>query len=147
MSFLKIGGKTASGTAKGVAVADSGDVVTQKNWNTEITTLYTKTDNFSTGTIDIPEMDISMYAAVSLRILNGTEQGYTLYFYKEGTNFRLRDFSGNLITYEIPYSNGWMIITPNDIDCLQWLKGLHLRYKLNAAAETGTFTIQVVGKR
>lgn len=147
MSFLKIGGKTAAGTAKGVAVADTGDIVTQKNWNTEITTLYTKTDNFSSGMVDITEMDISMYAAVSLRIYNSTEQGYTLTFYKEGTNVQLRDFSGNRISYEIPYSNAWMIITPNDIDCLQWLNGLHLRYQLNAAAETGTFTIQVVGKR
>lgn len=147
MSFMKIGGKTASNTAVGVQVASDGAVVAQKEWNNQVINLYTSSGNLTTGTYKPDALDISTYGAVSLRIRNTTGVDMTIGFYKEGTNVYLRDYDGNLIQISISGSlNGWTMVTPNDIDALQWLSQLAISFTMDEATSSGSVIIDVVTK-
>ena len=149
---MKIAGKTDKSVVKGVRVSDNGDVSTTRTWETDVVPILSNIQLRSTTAVTNADnvFDASKYAFVSLRVSNSHKVDITLNFYEDTKDEPARwlaDAHGNPVSYVVPSSDKSMIITPDDIPALSYLKNIIIRVAAKTAPTEGDTTIWIVGKR
>lgn len=147
MSVMKMGGKSDSNTVVGVSVSDDGRVRTEKTWRNDVVLI---TDVLPTAAVSALEgLDVSDAAAVSLRFRNTTGLSFSVGFYADhiSNNYVLFASDGSQISYKIPASANNVIVTPDDMKELQWLKNIRLRIAFSEVPTSGEFKVYAVIKR
>lgn len=147
MSVMKIAGKNPNDEVTGVAVSAGGNVITQKVWKNEVVEIYSQTTPTS-GTKYATALDLSDCGAVSLRVDNTTDQDLSLGLYVDylDNTYQMRDSNGNVIRITIPADTPRIMITPDDIPQLQWIKKLRVYFVLSENTASGTVAIYAVKK-
>ena len=150
---LKVAGKDPNGAVKAIAVdADGKDKVT-RFWDS---TVHVLVDN---GQIreDSPvistasnSLDLSEYGFVSLRVLNSHDAEVSVMLYEDtapaGDSW-MRRLDGSSITFSVPANSLLIIITPDDIPELNYIKYLKLRISAKTTPTQGSITVEAITKR
>ena len=154
MNVTPIGAKSSNNTVVGVAADASGNLTTKKVWNNDVELIYEMSSTPSgTSTIWVDPVDLSDCGAVSLRISNGMDVNFTLYFGSDIPNdgtaghYALKDIEGTDHTLTIPASTNRIVLTPDDVPLLQWINTLNLAIKPASTPSTGAVKIWLVRKR
>lgn len=156
--MIRIAGKTDNNTASPFHLTENGNLCTQHNWEYEISNIVTATPTDTTevrvGVGEENAIFVAGYGLISLRITNNTGVPVHIRFMADhtydATGF-LADVDGNRIEFDVPSSStNFIIITPEDIPALNYLRLLKFRYacKETPTNTTGdTFKVALARKR
>lgn len=137
MSMIKIGGKSASGNAVPVKVDNNGAVFQKHIWEVETITIVNAAITDNSGHI-YPEsttnMDVSDYALMSMRVRNRADVPVNIRITYAG-NY-IQNANGDPYSLDIA-AGGQVIITGDDLSCLNALPGFQIRYQYNTAPTNG----------
>lgn len=154
MSFLKIGGKTDMNVAQPVRVKANGDIINSHEWEAENLTIYnaTHTDTTVARVGFDGSISLASYGLISLRIRNKTGAPAHFVMYSDSTDTGstpLVDFDNSPIVFDVPASDNDMVITPQDIPALAYLRILKFSVACTATptVENGIIRVWVVKKR
>lgn len=150
-NLLKVAGRTDNNTVRGVHVTEEGNVCTARAWGTDIHTIVTTELRDTSAVVTSDNVfDASPYGMISIRVANSHDTDVTLQLYQDtsATSGRwLIDAAGNPISVVVPAGDRCMIITPEDIPALNYLRYIKFRIAANTAPTSGSITIWVAGKR
>lgn len=151
--LLKIGGKATNGNAKPFALTNDGHPIVSRPWGITVTKVFDAVEvrdtNAHTSMVSGTVIDISAYPVNSLRIRSTLDADVRISFYSDlsdDSTIYLKKMSGSG-EIVIPSDNNYVnIITPADIDMLNYLKYLKLRFICDEAPTTGSLTVWHVGR-
>ena len=145
--MMRIAGRTPSGTAVPMAADASGNVSVTRTWKKEWVALQTSLEIRDTNAHNIPAFDVSGIPMYSLRILNRLGVPVTITFLADvnTTNgYALTDI--DMVTKAITVQPGqsYIIITPDDLPLLNYIRYLRMLVKASSTPEAGVFEAYVV---
>jgi len=152
-NVLKIGGKDPSSNVKAVSVDANGRVKSTRYWDSSIHTLIDSAqirENNPVVSTATDSFDASEYGFVSLRIRNSHDAALSVMFYEDagisGDTWMTR-LDGSYISFTVPANTQRVIVTPEDVPEINYLKYLKLRVSAKTTPTEGSVTIQAITKR
>lgn len=157
MAMMKVAGKTANDTAKGMGVTSDGEVLSVRRFESIDPTVIVPADtairDTERHTTTSVQCDIYKYpvnsivfyttlnAAINVKLLDGSHISNTNYLYH---------LDGSAVEFEIPANTGNTtkahIITSEDIPELDYLKYLKLNYAAKTTPTSGVIRVEVIHK-
>ena len=145
--IMRVGGKSPSNTAVGMAVDANGAVFNKRIWETVVenvanfqprdtTAVYYPSD----GTIDL-----TGYGIIGLRIVNNLDQAMNITL-SDGSNY-LATLDESTIAIQVPGSGRSTIVTGDDIPLLNVIPALKLKCQAADTPTEGFIDIKVIKKR
>lgn len=145
MSVIKIAGKSPTDTVKSVNVSANGELMTQKKWVNGVVQLFDSKVPESGKTSISERINISDVGAVSLRVSNSLNVPITIGLYSDwfSHDYQIRDADGALIRKTIGAKVENVMITPDDMPQLMWLRTLRVYFTTPSTEETITGTVNM----
>lgn len=146
--IMRIGGKSPSNKAVGVAVTDNGEVKVKHIWEIVSESLSnevisdTSPHYYPSATTNL---DVSDFALISIYVNNATDAPVTLILCDKGSY--IKDSANN--TQQVTINAGNIVVlTADDFPCLNVIPSFSIRAKFNVApTNSGKLFIKVYKKR
>ena len=157
MNIIPVGGKTPSSTAAALSVDANGMLETKKTWVNDFTALQLNGSAWitpSTTAKYTDALDVSDAAMVILMVTNSAKDSssnavpVTFSFLRtdvDNSTELLRNLSGDVIQFNT--STAYVLVTPDDIPELKYLKYIRFKIQSASAVSTGQVNIKVFKKR
>ena len=151
--MMKIAGRTSGGVAKPFLVDNDGNLGTTRKIKKTWTTIQENIEIRDTNEYNVTAFDSSSFSIVSLRILNRLKDSedngipVTIKFLSDvntnnGWGLVNADASNKSIT--IQPTSGYVIITPEDMPILNYIRYIRLSVKAQSTPASGTFSAYAV---
>lgn len=145
--MMRIAGRTNGGVAVPMLVDSNGNVSTVRTWKKEWVTIQSALEIRDTNEHSLDAIDVSGIPLFSLRILNRLGVPITIKFSTDANTFngyKLADNNGTPVSITIQYTNDYVIITPNDLPFLNYIKYLRMTVTAESVPASGTFEAHMV---
>lgn len=141
--MMRIAGRTSGGTAVPMAADANGNIGTTRTWKKEwVVITESPMEIRDTSVHDLSAKDVSGIPLFSLRILNRLGVPVTLGFKTDvnttnGYSLLNPDATSRSIT--VAPANSYIMITPEDLPMLNYIRYLRITIKATSAPESGIF--------
>lgn len=145
--MMRIAGRTPSGTAVPMLADANGNIGTIRKWKKEWASIETSVEIRDTNAHNCPAVDVSDVPIFSLRFLNRLDVPVTVSFLTDvnTTNgYGIQNANGERYTITLAPQNGYIIITPEDMPILNYLRYVRLQVKASSAPSSGVFDAYIV---
>lgn len=149
MSMLKVAGVDGNGQAKAFRIDGTGRTEIAHTWAAEEISVLDSVQIRDTEAAWTDRVNISGFATVSLRVRNSLDQPVAIVFgvdTGESNTTYLKNYGGSNLGFTIPSGSGIRLITPEEFPFLQYLKNIRIRYSCSTAPESGSLSIDIVGR-
>ena len=150
--IMKVGGKKDGGTAAPIAIDANGYLKIKRVWETQTKTVFSGTlsDTSAVTTVGDKSVNALEWGMASLRVNNLLNSDVKIMLYwdnnTDGTEW-MKNFAGSYNSFTVP-ADSQMIITPDDVPILNYLRYIKLKINAVTAPTNGkTLSVQVVLKR
>ena len=146
--MMRIAGRTSGGTAVPMLADSNGNIATTRTWKKEwVAITDSALEIRDTDAHDLTAMDVSGIPMYSLRILNRLGVPVTLTFKTDvnttnGYGLCNTDATAKAVT--IAPTNSYVVITPEDLPFLNYIKWLRISVRAQSVPESGTFEAAMV---
>jgi hypothetical protein len=148
--MMRIAGRTSGGVAVPMLAETDGSIKTKRGWKKEWVSIEQNVEIRDTTAHKCPAIDVSDVPTFSLRILNRLGTPITLNFLtdvNQSNGYSLINMDGTKKAVTIQPSNSYIMITPEDVPLLNYIRYLRLEVTASAAPESGIFEACMVTVR
>lgn len=148
--MMRIAGRTSAGVAVPMLADSNGNIGTTRAWKKEWVTIEQNVEIRDTTTHNCPVIDVSNIPTFSLRILNRLGTPITLNFLSDVTQsngYSLHNMDSTSKAVTIQPVQGYIMITPEDVPLLNYIRYLRIAVKASTAPESGIFEVAMVAMR
>lgn len=148
--MMRIAGRTSGGVAVPMKASSDGDISTTRVWEKEWIPIETNVEIRDTTSHKCPTIDVSDIPTYSLRILNRLGTPITLNFLtdvNQTNGYPLVNMDGTRKAVTIQPTAGYIMITPEDVPLLNYIRYLKLEVIASTAPESGGFEAYMVAMR
>lgn len=145
--MMRVAGRTSGGTAVPMLAGADGSIATTRKWKKEWVTIQSSMEIRDTNAVILDPVDVSEIPIFSLRILNRLGVQITLKFKTDinTTNgYNLADKDGTDFTFTIQPTNSYVVITPDELPILNYIRYLRITVIPVSAPVSGTFEAHMV---
>lgn len=145
--MMRIAGRTSAGTAVPMAADSAGNISTVRTWKKEWVTIEEGIAITTTTAYALPVFDVSGIPMFSLRFLNRLGVPVTVRFLSDintKNGYNLVDEYASAHSITIPSTDDYIIITPDDVPILNYVRYVRMRIIVQTAPESGTFSAYAV---
>ena len=148
--MMRIAGRTSTGVAVPMKASTDGDIATTRTWKREWITIESNVEIRDQTAHKCPVIDVSNIPTFSLRILNRLGTPITLNFLtdvNQTNGYSLLNMDGTSKTVTVQPTNGYIMITPEDVPLLNYIRYLRLEVIASTAPDSGIFEAYAVTVR
>lgn len=148
--MARVAGRTSEGIAVPMKASSDGDISTTRTWKKEWIPIETNVEIRDTTGHNCPVIDVSDIPTYSLRILNRLGKPITLNFLSDvnqSNGYALLNMDATRKAVTVQPANAYIMITPEDVPLLNYIRYLRLQVTASAAPESGIFEAYMVTVR
>lgn len=145
--MMRIAGRTSAGVAVPMLADANGNIGTTRTWKKEWVALQTTLEIRDTNAHNIPAFDVSDIPIYSLRIINRLGVPVTITFLTDvntSNGYGLVDTDNTLKSITVQPNNNYVIITPDDLPILNYIRYVRMSVKASSVPESGIFEAYAV---
>lgn len=145
--MMRIAGRTSGGTAVPMLADANGNIATIRTWKKEWSTIEAFVEIRDTNSHQCPAVDVSDVPMFSLRFLNRLGVPVTVSFLTDintSNGYGLDDANGVAYSVTLVPQQSYIIITPEDMPILNYLRYVRLQVKASSAPSSGVFEAYIV---